>query len=94
MSYDIESLPDGPRSSTRTAPTADGRDLDVIVTLLSIAALELTPVVGAMFTREQLLKVTREIAGDELELHDIDLNLVLKRTGFMREIRSGTFRMK
>ena len=93
MSYDSdENSGYGPKR--QNIPTANPRDLDVIVTLLELAALELTPERGATFTREELFHEARAYGGEELVLLETDLNIVLGMGGIVQKVPGGRYRMK
>jgi hypothetical protein len=54
-----------------------GTDLEAIVTLLELGAIELTPDPSARFTFEQLLAEARRYGGDEITLDERDVRIVL-----------------
>lgn len=64
--------------------SANPKDLEVIVTMLEIAAIYLTPEVGSRFTREALFAQANEIAGPKLQLDERDLRIVLP---FMKSLQ-------
>lgn len=74
-------------------PAVQGRDLETIVTLLELAALELTPTPEATFTRQQLLDLAREIGGPEVEMDEQDLKRVLGKNSFLKKV-GDKFRLK
>lgn len=59
-------------------------DLEAIVLLLELGAIELTPHDGATFTYEQLLAEARRYGGDEITLDECDVRIVLP---LMKSIR-------
>ncbi len=61
-----------------------GTDLEAIVTLLELGAIELTPAPNTRFTFEQLLAEARRYGGDEITLDERDVRIVLP---FMKSIR-------
>jgi len=63
-----------------------GRDLEAIVTLLEVAALSLTHEPGATFTRERLIEEARDIGGDEIDLREEDIDIVLKKQSFLKRV--------
>lgn len=63
----------------------DGRDLETIVTLLELAAIELSDAPGKRFTFDALMAEARRYGGDEIELRECDVALVLP--GMRSEIR-------
>ena len=54
-----------------------GTDLEAIVTLLELGAIELTPEPDARFTYDELLAEARSIGGDEITLDERDVKIVL-----------------
>jgi hypothetical protein len=60
-----------------------GTDLEAIVLLLELGAIELTPCAGTRFTFEQLLIEARRYGGDEITLDERDVKIVMP---FMRKI--------
>lgn len=94
MSYDSEGKAPAEAPTRRPRrPAANGRDLEAIVALLELAALTLTPSLGATFTQEELLREVREIGGDEIEIQDSDIKNVLGKAGFLRK-EGGRFSLK
>lgn len=75
----------GKRVRVRNTPV-QARDLEVILTLMEIAALSLTPHPGAMFSRNDLLNEIRKIAGGDVDVHEDDINVVLTKQGFLKRI--------
>lgn len=62
----------------------DGNDRLMVLTLLELAALELTPTEGTTFTRAEVIALAKEIGGEELALTDADLATVFDGSGFLR----------
>lgn len=87
MSYDSDSSQhtEPVNFTPQSLPTVNPRDLETIVTLLELAALELTPEPGATFTRAQLVNLAKEIGGPEIPLDENDVNLVLRKNGFLKK---------
>jgi hypothetical protein len=91
MSYDVDvsqvqySYEKGHRAP-ETNRVASSRDLETIITLLEIAALSLTTEEGATFTRDRLIAEAREIGGPEIDLRDEDVDIVLKKQGFLTKV--------
>jgi hypothetical protein len=84
MSYDFESATDrSPPVVTSYVPHA--KDLEAIVTVLQLAAIELTPTAGALFTVTELLAQVRELAGDEINIDESDVRIVLDKSGFLKK---------
>jgi len=50
------------------------RDQAAIDAVIALAAIELTPVSGSTFTREQLMAGAQELAGDDLDIVDADID--------------------
>lgn len=93
MSYDATTdAPFVPRPVDTTNP----RDLEVILTLLEIAALELTPTAGATFTREDLFARALEIGGgpEEFPMLHVDLAIVFRGVNFLRREAGGRWSLK
>lgn len=68
------------------------RDLETLVTLLELAALELTPTEGTTFTRAELIERAKEVgcfAAGEAPYVDHDLSIVLKGARFVRRMKGG-----
>lgn len=77
-----------------TSPILRGDDLEAIVTLLELAAIELTPERGATFTREQLFEQVREIGGDEVVPTERDLLIVLQHSTFLKKLPGRRLRLQ
>lgn len=71
-------------------PPVYERDLEGIVALMELAALELHDAHGK-FTRAQLHATAQEIAGPEFRLYDIDFAIVLRGAKFLRRVRGGAY---
>lgn len=96
MAYDVDAIEqrfsyESGRRRPETNKAASSRDLETIITLLEVAALSLTTEEGATFTREKLIQEAKEIGGSEIDLRDEDIEIVLKKQGFLvrvgRELR-------
>jgi len=73
----------------------DGRDLECIVALLEMAAIELTPVPEATFTRDELVAKAREIGGPEVTLADADVDNVIAHSGhLLRKAWGGRYALR
>jgi hypothetical protein len=77
----------------QTNAPQSGKDLGVIVTLIEIAALSLTTAPGTTFTLERLMREAREIGGDDVDLDEEDVRIVLKKATFMKKV-GREFRLK
>ncbi len=84
---------DGKRKRA-TNYAANGQDLEAIVTLLEVAALSLTDEPGATFTVDQLIHEAREIGGEEIDLDETDVKIVLQKASFVQKISGGELRLK
>ena len=92
MSYDFESATDrSPPVVTGYAPQP--KDLEAIVTILQLAALDLTPTTGTTFTEEELVAKAIEIGGDGMGIDVNDVKIVLGKPGFLKK-EGGKLRMK
>lgn len=68
------------------------RDLETIVTILEVAALSLTTFPEETFTSSRLLEEAKKFGGDEIEFEDIQI--VLKKFGFLKGMPGGELRLK
>lgn len=84
MVYDFEDSSDRSPPVLTTAVTYDPRDLESIVMLLELAAIELTPKRDATFTFDELLACAREYGGSEDSLDEGDARIVLKSATFLK----------
>lgn len=92
MSYDRdETVPDGPVA--HPYPPSNPRDLWILITVLTIAAIELTNNEGDQFTLEELFARAKDIAGPECPVSDIDLAIVVKGADILRK-RKGKYQLK
>lgn len=69
------------------------RDLEAIVTLLELAAITLTNSPGSTFSKEELLKCARDYSGDDVEIRDSDVDIVLEKASFLKGDK-GRLRLK
>lgn len=99
MAYDVQvgherfSEAEGGRRRTTNA-VASPRDLEAILTLLEIAAIELTTTPDATFTADELIAAAREIAGDDVEIDEKDIKIVLQKPSFLKKVGGGQLRLK
>lgn len=91
MSYDTTT--DAP-FVPRPFDTAHPRDLEALLTLLELAALELTPTAGATFTCDELVALALEISGADSGVEARDLRLVLRGSNFLRREAVGRWSLK
>ncbi len=68
-----------------------GTDLEAIVMLLELSAIELTPEADARFTFEQLLAGACDIGGDEIVLDERDVRIVMPFMGKILKKLPGGF---
>lgn len=93
MAYDLEVGQErftshaGQRNRLTNANTKS-KDLETIVTLLEVAALSLTNEPGATFTLEDLIREARLIGGEEIDLEERDIKIVMKKSSFIRKVGS------
>lgn len=59
------------------------RDLEALVTILEVAALNLTESPDSTFTREQLLEEARSIGGEGIFIDERDARIVLEKAAFI-----------
>lgn len=69
------------RKKNGTSP----KDLEIIVTLLEVAALSLSPKEGTKFSLDQLVGEARELAGADLKLDERDVKTVLGKARFVKK---------
>lgn len=89
MSYDLQSVPVSDREPPEPRITnAGATDLEAIMTLIELAAISLTEDEDSDFTIEQLIEQARELAGDDFQLVEGDVKLVVKtllaKNGFLK----------
>lgn len=93
MSYDdTEHSADVPCTGGHHNP--HHRDLEAIVTLLELAALELTPTAGTSFTRDELFARAMEIGGEDFPMLGVDLPIVFRGVNFLRHECGGRWSLK
>ena len=98
MSYDDTDppAPFAPLTAVPVEPFDVNNESDrlTVLTLLELAALELTPTEGTTFTRDELFALAKEIGGDELALTDADLATVLSGATSLRAEGDGRWSLK
>lgn len=95
MSYDFETVTDRRAAPAATADyVPQSKDLEAIVTLLHLAAIELAPTPEAQFTMEELIATARELGGDEVVIDPADVKIVLGTPGFLKKVNGGKFQLK
>ena len=62
--------------------------------LLELAAIYLTRDPTSSFTREELIEKARELSGAALPLDELDMKIVLGKSGFLKKLPGGRFRLK
>jgi hypothetical protein len=92
MSYDLDLVPSGMSHAPIMTPS-DPRDLEVIMTVLELAAISLTENPDSSFTMEQLLEKARELGGSAVRVDENDIKIVLGKAGFLKK-EGGRFRLK
>ena len=82
------------RSWLEKKKNVSGKDLDVIVTKLEIAALSLSPSIGSTFTQKELIEEAHSLCGDGLSMEDEDIKIVLSKHKFIRPKGKGKLHVK
>ena len=90
MSYDFESDDHSP-PRVPEGPQMRGDDLEAIVLLLELAAIQLSPSWSATFTFDELLAEARKIGGD-IALDERDVRIVLPHMKTIKRARPGPAR--
>jgi hypothetical protein len=62
------------------------KDLEVIVTLLEVAALSLTPKAGSKFSLDQLMNEAQVLTGNDVKLDEKDVKTVLGKARFVKKV--------
>ncbi len=93
MPYDFENDSDKAPPATNIVP-AQGDDLEVIVTLLELAAIGLSPLPDSTFSLADLLREARELGGEEVGLRDDDAQAVLIGCRFLKKVPGGRWSIK
>lgn len=91
MSYDSD---DGLPLIRLTIKAMDSRDLETIIMLLELAAISLTPTPDSQFTREELLREANAYGGDDISLHEIDVDIVLPMVKFLKKVPGKKYQLK
>jgi hypothetical protein len=84
MPYDFDTVTDRKVPKLKT-PTARGDDLEAIVVLLELAAIQLATTPEATFTLDQLLDEARSIGGSDIEIDKKNAKIVLEKAKFIRK---------
>lgn len=92
MSYDSDESSPG-SLAPKISPPSNPRDLSTLVTVLELAAIELTKKEGDEFTLEELIRVAKDIAGPECPVTDADLTIVADGSRSLRK-RRGKYQLK
>ena len=71
-----------------------GAKESVLITLLELAALELTPTAGATFTRDEVVALALEIGGEDCGVREHDLRVVFDGSNFLRRESGGRWSLK
>lgn len=93
MSYDFDTATDLLPPPISTVPS-DRKDLEMIVTLLELAAIYLTTSPGSLFTTDELITEARKLGGDEIGLDEGDIKIVLGKAGFLKKETGGRLWLK
>lgn len=72
----------------------EARDLEVVVTLLELAALDLTTTTNVMFSRQELFDRARSLGGTQVEVHELDLLIGLRSARFLTRHPGGRYSLK
>lgn len=89
MSYDNHDSGVFAHTALRPVPRTE----DTLVTLLELAAIELTPTEGATFTRGELFAKAREIGG--IGVRAVDLRVVMGKLPYLlAKATDGRWRMR
>jgi len=91
MSYDFDGTDHSPPQAADPSYVPRPDDLEVIVTLLDIAAIYLTPEPHAEFTFQELLAQANEIG--DLTLDERDVRIVLPFMKSLKKIRNDLYRL-
>ena len=83
MPYDFEAATDRTAPVVKTAP-AQADDLEAIVVLLELAAINLTPQPGTEFTFAQLMEEARDLGGEDA-IDEKDVKIVLEKASFIKK---------
>jgi hypothetical protein len=93
MSVDFDAYPDrSPPQVTSWVPQPT--DLEVIVTMLEIAALNLTPDPSATFTFDDLLAEANRMGGSEIVFDARDVAIVVPGCKFLKPVPGGRYRLE
>lgn len=91
MTYDFDGVIDRSPPQLPPMPPPNPRDLEVIMTMLALAAIELTPEPGRTFTFEQLMDAAHSCGCGLLER---DVRIVLPYVKFLKKHSGGRFSLK
>ncbi|HET7084424.1 MAG TPA: hypothetical protein VFI23_06615 [Rhizomicrobium sp.] len=99
MAYDIDIadarfVVEGDHRRRQSNVKVQPRDLETILTILEIAAMSLTTSPNATFSREQLIREAKKIGGDEIDLREDDINIVLAKQGFLKRVNARELRLR
>lgn len=94
MSYDFDGCTDRDPPKLVSDYRPDPRDLEVLVTALQLAAIELSPVTTATFTAAELFAVARSTAGEDCPIYERDLRIILPTCKFLRRLHGGRYRLR
>ena len=83
MSYDLDANSRVPYG--RPVAPADPRDLEVIVSLLEVAAIFLTEDPDSTFTEDELVARACALGGDEVPVAASDMRIVIRSARFLKK---------
>ncbi len=78
----------------RTKNGASPKDLEVIRTLLEVAALSLTPKEGSKFRLDQWMNEAQELTGNEIKLDEKDVKNVVGKTRFVKKVGKQHYQLR
>lgn len=93
MSYDFEGGGLSPPVMP-SGPPPDPKDLEVLVTLLELAAIDLTPAPDVRFTSDQLVAKAMDWGGREMGVEEADLRIVIRSSSFLRRHPRGELSLR
>ena len=73
---------------------ANPRDLEVLVTLLEIAAIELTSAPRTVFTVDQLFRAVHQYDEPKCTVDDRDLRIILPYCSFLQRLPGRMFHLR
>jgi hypothetical protein len=74
--------------------TSSSKDLEVIKTLLEVAALSLTPKEGSKFKLDQWMNEAQELTGNEIKLDEKDVKNVVGKARFVKKVGKQHYQLR